>query len=99
MQNTRFAASSYVAVATVLALMSNAAWAQVPAGSAAVPNAPTAGRTDQPSSIPASPMGGLAPDTVVPNQALQETSGLEDIVVTAQKRSENLQNVPIAVSA
>src|SRR5271170_2736896 len=31
--------------------------------------------------------------------AAAATEGLEEIVVTAQKRSENLQNVPIAITA
>src|SRR5262249_53342230 len=32
-------------------------------------------------------------------EALAEETGLEEIVVTAQRRSENVQNVPIAVAA
>ncbi len=42
------------------------------------------------SSVPLAPAAAPADDT---------TSGLADIVVTAQRRSENLQNVPIAISA
>src|SRR3546814_5624998 len=34
-----------------------------------------------------------------PAAAEQETGGLQDIVVTAQKRSESAQQVPIAISA
>ena len=32
-------------------------------------------------------------------QDVQEVGGLEEIVVTAQKREQNLQNVPVAVTA
>ncbi|MFM9785760.1 hypothetical protein, partial [Streptomyces scabiei] len=32
-------------------------------------------------------------------QAADEPAGLQEIVVTAQRRSENLQNVPIAITA
>jgi iron complex outermembrane recepter protein len=38
----------------------------------------------------------VAQQTVVTSQ---QSAGLEEIVVTAQKRSENLQNVPIAITA
>jgi iron complex outermembrane receptor protein len=31
--------------------------------------------------------------------ATEDTGGLEDIVVTAQKRSQNMQNVPVAITA
>jgi iron complex outermembrane recepter protein len=34
-----------------------------------------------------------------PAAAQEDTGGLEEIVVTAQKREENLQNVPVAVTA
>jgi iron complex outermembrane receptor protein len=33
------------------------------------------------------------------DQAVDDTGGLDEIVVTAQKREQNLQNVPIAISA
>ena len=33
------------------------------------------------------------------SQQAEDTGGLEDIVVTATKRNENLQDVPVAVSA
>ena len=36
---------------------------------------------------------------VAQSQGAEETGGLEDIVVTATKRNENLQDVPVAVSA
>lgn len=34
-----------------------------------------------------------------PSEQVQETGGIEDIVVTAQKREENLQQVPISIAA
>ena len=34
-----------------------------------------------------------------PPPSVQEAGGLEEIVVTAERRSENIQNVPIAVTA
>jgi iron complex outermembrane receptor protein len=47
----------------------------------------------------------IAPGTAFAQPMLQDTktatseAGLNDIIVTAQKRSENLQNVPVAVTA
>jgi iron complex outermembrane receptor protein len=38
-------------------------------------------------------------EATAPAQASPDTIGIEDIVVTAQKRSENAQNVPIAITA
>jgi iron complex outermembrane recepter protein len=35
----------------------------------------------------------------VPSAAVEDTGGLEEIVVTARKREENLQNVPVSVTA
>jgi iron complex outermembrane receptor protein len=44
--------------------------------------------------------GAFAQDAVEePVAAEEETGGLEEIVVTAQKREENLQNVPVSVTA
>jgi iron complex outermembrane recepter protein len=44
--------------------------------------------------------GAFAQDAVdAPAAADEENVGLEEIVVTAQKREENLQNVPVAVTA
>jgi iron complex outermembrane receptor protein len=42
---------------------------------------------------------GFAQDATSEPVAQDEGSGLEEIVVTAQKREENLQNVPVAVTA
>ncbi|WP_340317354.1 TonB-dependent receptor [Rhizorhabdus argentea] len=47
----------------------------------------------------ASPAAAQAVDTAQAPAAAQEIGGLEDIVVTAQKRSERLQDVPIAITA
>lgn len=40
----------------------------------------------------------FAQEAVTPGKATEATGGLADIVVTAQKRAENVQDVPIAVS-
>ena len=60
------------------------------AGGTALPSSPTG--TD------AGQSGALAPDGT-PLQSAPANDGLEDIVVVAQKRSENIQRVPIAVTA
>lgn len=54
------------------------------------------------SSIPYAALAQSAPATAVGGQAAQSAdarTGLEEIIVTAQKRSENLQKVPIAVTS
>ena len=40
-----------------------------------------------------------APDATSPGPAVTEQGGLQEIVVTAQKKAENLQRVPISVTA
>lgn len=47
----------------------------------------------------AAPTPQTAPDTSSPRPALQEQGGLQDIIVTARKREENVQSVPVAVTA
>ena len=39
------------------------------------------------------------PAVVAPQEAASDTGGLGEIIVTAQKRSENLQRVPVSVRA
>jgi outer membrane receptor protein involved in Fe transport len=43
--------------------------------------------------------GASAADTAADTSAVADTGGLEEIVVTAQRRSENMQDVPIAMQA
>jgi outer membrane receptor protein involved in Fe transport len=43
--------------------------------------------------------GASAADTAADTSAAADTGGLEEIVVTAQRRSENMQDVPIAMQA
>jgi len=45
------------------------------------------------------PMLALAASPVHAQQAAEDTGGISEIVVTAQKKSENLQAVPISVAA
>ena len=40
-----------------------------------------------------------ATSVATPRPVVASESGIEEIVVTAQKRSENLQNVPISITA
>ena len=74
--------------------------------------AKTGGRIEQPASLgaialivgtlagPALASEAGAPPTAAPAAAMQsEQGGLQEIIVTAQKRSENLQNVPMSVLA
>ena len=44
-------------------------------------------------------VGGLAPRSLAADAAAAPSSGLEEIVVTAQRRTENIQNVPITIQA
>ena len=69
--------------ASAIAFVSNIAYAQTTAPAANA--APEQTAPPEPAGTPAAPTG--------------QSYGIEDIVVTAQKRSQNLQNVPIAVSA
>ena len=80
----------YGALATALMLLGTPAWAQ----SASPPQAPGV-PADQPGTLTAPSQGapGGPTSAVSPNPA---QSG--DIVVTAQKRAENVQDVPLAVS-
>lgn len=61
------------------------------------------GTTALSSSLLASPafatQQAQASDAVEPAQAAQPSGGLEEIVVTARKREENLQSTPLSVSA
>ncbi len=45
------------------------------------------------------PWAACAQSTTPPPQASPDTTGLAEIIVTAQRRAENLQDVPIAVTA
>ncbi|EQB02846.1 hypothetical protein L288_15550 [Sphingobium quisquiliarum P25] len=44
-------------------------------------------------------MAQTAPDSAAAPESQSADSGLEDIIVTAQRRSENIQRVPIAITA
>ncbi|WP_231638985.1 TonB-dependent receptor [Sphingomonas profundi] len=65
---------------------------------AAAANAQTPTASD--TTVPPAPAEATAPPPATPGAAAEDNSGgLADIIVTAQKRSENLQNVPISVTA
>jgi outer membrane receptor protein involved in Fe transport len=44
-------------------------------------------------------VAGLAPSALSADAAAEPGGGLEEVIVTAQRRTENLQNVPITVTA
>jgi iron complex outermembrane receptor protein len=73
---------------------SNAAFAQVTPPTA--PGSSTVGEDPAAVDTAAMPQAQVAPPGA-PQPAVPET-GLQDIVVTAQRRSENLQRVPIAIT-
>ena len=77
------------ACACIAAAMTAPAWAQqgtAPTGQAGTPMP----------NEPSPPAGGTIPAQSAPVEGA--TTGLADIIVTAQKRAENLQKVPVAVS-
>jgi iron complex outermembrane receptor protein len=63
----------------------------------ALPFAPVLAQVAPQTGTPTQVVPSAAPAT--PDTAAGSGSGLQEIVVTAQKRSENLQNVPIAITA
>ena len=61
--------------------------------------APAAGATQQAAFPVPDPQTQIAPGTSVPADAATDKGQLEEVVVTAQKRAQNVQDVPIAVTA
>jgi iron complex outermembrane receptor protein len=78
-------------------LLTSAAAVAMFGSQALAQEAPPEAQTDAESSSAATKQG----DEALPNTegAQERTGGLEDIVVTAQRREENLQDVPVAVTA
>ena len=71
--------------------------AVLPSVAARAQIAPTGASSTAPSTVdPASP---TEQRTLAPTVAAPASAALDDIVVTAQRRSENLQNVPVAITA
>jgi iron complex outermembrane receptor protein len=77
-------------------VVSAPAFAQTATGASVAANT-SANNSDSGGSPTAAPANGQSqPSTPA---AAQDDGGVKDIVVTAQRRSENLQNVPVAVTA
>ena len=89
---------TFQAQATMLALLMAGTSMQAHAQAASAPTP-----TDQPASAKAQADAQASSASNAPAEAPVNTapapSGLEEIVVTAQKRSENVQNVPISIQA
>ncbi|ATE65153.1 TonB-dependent receptor [Rhizorhabdus dicambivorans] len=85
--------SSVSAVAVLGTWLGTAPAALAAAGTQSETAAPAAAQVG---TMPASPPAAATPETAEPRPSAG--GGLEEIVVTAQKRSENLQRVPISVS-
>lgn len=49
--------------------------------------------------VPVAALAQVASDDTIADTAAAPSGGLDDIVVTARRRSENLQDVPLAVTA
>ncbi|WP_375398106.1 TonB-dependent receptor [uncultured Sphingomonas sp.] len=82
--------TSLTAVATALMIAGTAAAAQTAPGTGQTPAVP----------VDAAPAAGVSPDPSSPaGQTTTPSGGLGDIVVMAQRRSENLQRVPIVITA
>ncbi len=74
------------------------AWSQAAVTAPGVAVTPATPGTPGPSGRQGPAATGSA-SAASPQLAVSQNDGIEDIVVTAQKRSENLQNVPIAITA
>jgi iron complex outermembrane receptor protein len=79
-----------LATASIFALIAAAELVSAPFASAQT--------TDQPAANPPA-TSQPATSQAAPSQPAAETGKLEEVIVTAQKRSQNLQQVPIAVTA
>lgn len=86
------------AVAGSAAIVVGLVSGQPVAAQAAAPSMPPAPAT-QVSALAGSPAGGRAQAEPASNQTAADQSTAGDIVVTAQRRSESLQRVPLAVTA
>jgi outer membrane receptor protein involved in Fe transport len=82
-------------------LQATVAWAQGEAGAPATAAEPGTGDAEQPSQAAeqAAPGEAAAPRRARGKQSKEDANQLETITVTAQKKVENIQKVPIAITA
>src|SRR5687768_13025567 len=97
MRRLRTKAGLLAGVTVLMSPLALAAADEAPAGASPPPAAaPAPGDAAQ---APESGEAAPSPETEDTTAAAEDSTGIQEIVITAQKRSENLQDVPLAVTA